>query len=318
MIPEESVKSLRAMASAMSGHTPMSADILTMLTDDIESDGPIGRILAEHPDAAAPLFSLRALAGVRLLVLTGRAPELSGHLKDLMSNADNPVYAERTRELFRQTLLRNPTEIRAALDRPVQQHQPNRAGSLLRGLSMLAAPKVRLLEIGACAGLNLALDRYRWFGHGWEWGDLDSPVRLAVSGPQPNKFEIVDRAGCDLAPRDPSDPHDAMILRSFIPHERDVEQMELDDAISLAARSDIRVEKADAVEWLKRRLSQPSDTGTYTVVWHSLFWWYMSEQSRNAIEDILTRASRNTRLARVCFEPVEWGGMPRLQVSIYS
>ncbi|MFI5998780.1 DUF2332 domain-containing protein [Streptomyces sp. NPDC051362] len=318
MIPEESIRSLRAMATAMAPHMPMSSDMLTMLTDDVESRGPISRLIADHPDAAAPLFGLRALAGVRLLVLTGQAPELADHLQSLMSNLDDPAYGERTRALFRQALLDHPDEIAAAMDRPVQQHMPRRAGVLLRGLGMVAAPKVRLLEIGACAGLNLAFDRYRWFGHGWEWGDARSPVRLATTGPRPGDFEIVDRAGCDLEPRDPADSYDAMILRSFLPHEREVEQLELDDAISLAARVGTRVDRADAVEWLRKELSRPAEPGVCTVVWHSLFWWYLSSRDHLAIEDILTAAAGRIQLARICYEPHAWSGVPRLQTVLYS
>ncbi|MGW7047829.1 DUF2332 family protein [Streptomyces avermitilis] len=306
------------MAAATVAHTPMSADVLTMLTDDIESHGLISRLIADHPDAAAPLFGLRALAGVRFLVLTGQAPELAGHLEHLMSNLDDPTYAKRTRALFRKSLLDHPDEIRAAMGRPVQQHVPRRAGLLLRGLGMLAAPKVRLLEIGACAGLNLALDRYHWFGPGWEWGDAQSQVRLATTGPCPGDFDIVDRAGCDLVPRDPADPNDAMILRSFIPHERDIEQLELDDAMALAARTGIRVEKSDAVQWLRNELSKPDEAGVYTVVWHSLFWWYLSPREHSEIEDILSTAAERMRLARICYEPSAWAGTPRLQTVLYS
>ncbi|MDX3238310.1 DUF2332 domain-containing protein [Streptomyces sp. ME03-5709C] len=306
------------MAAGMMKHAPISGDLLTMLADDLQHRGPIGRLIADHPDAAVPLFGVRAMAGVRLLLLTGRAPDLAAHLESFMSHLDDPVYAKHTRELFRQALLDHPNEIMAAMDRPVQQHMPSRAGILLRGLGMLAAPKIRLLEIGACAGLNLVLDRYRWFGQGWEWGDATSPVRLATAGPRPGDFSIVDRAGCDLAPRDPSDPDDAMILRSFLPQEREIEQMELDDAMRLAARSGVRVDKADAVEWLRDELSRPVEHGVCTVLWHSLFWWYLSPADQSEIEDVLDDAARRMRLARICYEPRAWAGTPRLQTVVYS
>ncbi|MEU3521591.1 DUF2332 domain-containing protein [Streptomyces sp. NPDC006654] len=317
MIPESTIRSLRAMAEAMREQTPMSADVLTMLTDDLESNGPISHIMASHPEINTPLFHLRALAGVKLLILTGRAPELAEHLKGLTNHLGDPAYATRTRNLFRRALLNHPDEIRSALDRPIQQHQPGRAGHLLRGLTMLAAPRVRLLELGACAGLNLMVDRYRWFGHGWEWGDATSPVRLATSGLKPGNFEIIHRAGCDIAPRDVADPQDAAILRSFIPPEREVEELELEDAMALVAGSGIRIEKADAVRWLREQLSRPVAVGTCTVVWHSLFWWYLSPEDQAAIEEILVSASRRMEVARICYEPYAWGAATRLQVITY-
>lgn len=318
MIPEDSIRTLRGMAAGMVYSAPVSANVLTMVTDDLESHGPISRLLLGHPDAGAPLYYLRALAGVRLLVLTGRAPELADHLRSLTANLNNRVYMGRTRDLFRRTLLGHPDEIRAAMDRPVQQHQPDRAGHLLRGLGMLAAPKVRLIEIGACAGLNLLVDQYRWFGHGWEWGNPASPVRLATTGPRPDDFDIVYRAGCDIAPRDATDSRDVAILRSFIPHEREVEQLELDDALALAARTRVRIDKAEAVEWLRTELSCGAPPGTYTVVWHSLFWGYLSPVDQAAIEEILDKASQRMRLARVCWEPPSWAFRPSLSVTVYS
>ncbi|MFF5408437.1 DUF2332 domain-containing protein [Streptomyces misionensis] len=317
MIPAETVRSLRMMAEAMTPQMPMSADLLTMLTDDVESNGPISRLLADHPESGTPLFPMRALAGVKLLVLTGRAPELAHHLRGMMEHVGDPAYTARSRDLFRRALLDHPDDIRSALDRPVQQHQPGRSEYLLRGMTMLAAPKVRLLEIGACAGLNLMVDRYRWFGRGWEWGDAASPVRLAAGGPRPGDIEIVDRAGCDIEPRNAADPHDAAILRSFIPPEREVEELDLNNAIALAAESGIRVEKADAVEWLREQLSHPGEPGVCTVIWHSLFWWYLGSEDQTAIEEILAEASERMQVARVCYEPHAWAGAMRLQVVTY-
>ncbi|MEV0185818.1 DUF2332 domain-containing protein [Streptomyces sp. NPDC050625] len=319
MIPDSRVQELRRMAAAMGPDMSMSASMLTRLTDDIVARGPIGQLISNHPDACEPLFGLRALAGVRWLVLTGRAPHLAAHLQHLTPNLGNSVYIERTWTLFRQALLTHPAEILAAMDRPVQQHQPQRAGALLRGLGMLRAPRIRLLELGACAGLNLLLDRYRWFGPGWEWGDANSPVRLTTTGPAPGDFGIVDRAGCDLVPRNAADPQDATILRSFLPHERDVEQMDLDDAIALASRTGLRIDKADAIDWLVAKLSAANDEpGLLTVVWHSLFWSYLPPDKQAAINRILAMTSRRIQLARVAFEPDSWSGAPRLQVHVYS
>ena len=242
MIDNASLDHLRAMASAMSSATPMSADMLAGLIDDIERDGPVARLINDHPAAGSPLFCIRVLAGVRWLVLRGDAPELAAHLRTLSNDQGRPEYDLRTWELFRATVLSNPERIRQALDRPVQQHQPGRAAWLLEGLTMVAPEggRIQLLELGACAGLNLLFDRYRWFGQDWQWGDRNSPVRLTSKGRRPGDLEVITRAGCDLSPRDAGDPDDAMILRSLIPSERETDQWDLDDALALAARHAIR------------------------------------------------------------------------------
>ncbi|MET7609200.1 DUF2332 domain-containing protein [Streptomyces avermitilis] len=310
---------MRQMAAVMESDLAMSASMLRRLADDAEEKGPISRLIGDHPDVEDPLYAIRALAGVRYLVLKGSAPSLAKHLQGLSENLGNPAYDECTWELFCDTLLGNPTEILSAMERPVQQHMPSRASTLLHGITLLNESKIRILEIGACAGLNLLLDQYRWFGSDWEWGDERSTVRMVANGPRPGDFTIVDRAGCDLAPRDAGNLDDATILRSFIPHERDIDQMELDDALSLAATSNLRVEKANAVEWLAARLSaRERDPDVFTVVWHSLFWWYLSEREHANIENILFAASRHMRLARIAFEPSAWAKNPLLRIYVYS
>lgn len=320
MISPDGLGKLRSMAAAMEPDLPMSATVLMKLIEDFESDGPVSRLIGEHPESSHHFFGLRALSGVRLLVLKGKAPELAAHLQQLTSNLGNDSYNEVAWELSRRSILDNPAEVLEAMGRPIQQHQPGRAAFLLRGLGMLKAPRIRLLELGACAGLNLLLDKYRWFGHSWEWGEADSPVRLPGSGPVPGEFTIVDRAGCDLAPRNSADPHDAMILRSFIPHERDIDQMELDDAIALAARSGLVVDKAHAIPWLAEKLAREHDyPDSLTVIWHSLFSQYLTAQENAVIDEMLTEASRRMPLARVVAEPSSnFPGPPRLQVHVYS
>ncbi len=319
MISSESVATLRGMARALVSSAPISAGMLQHVANDLESDGPIGKLIGDHPDAGKPLACFRAVAGVRYLMLTGRAPEFEAHLKGIETHVDDPLFDARTWELFRGTLLGNPAEILSAMDRPVQQHQPDRAAVLLDGLRLLGAPKIRLLELGACAGLNLLVDRYRWFGPDWQWGDQDSPVRLAAKGARPPEIEIIERAGCDQAPRDPANSDDVNILRSFVPYERVIEQMDLDDAIALAARSMVRVDKADAGDWLIDELRRPvADRSVYTVVWHSLFWEYLKSDEQIMIEETLIRAAGRMRLARIAYEPYSWLTAPRLQVTLYS
>ncbi|MFJ9007910.1 DUF2332 family protein [Streptomyces canus] len=318
-IPAASLTDLRAMATSMAASAPVSSDLLLRVCDDIERRGPVARLIEDHPDTADPMFCVRLLAAVRWLDLSGLTPELAAHLRRFRLGTGDRADNDHTWHLFLQALREHPQQVGTALDRPVQQHQPHRAGALLAGLGLLAAPKVRLLELGACAGLNLHVDRYRWFGHDWQWGDRDSTVRLACTGASPGELEIVDRAGCDLTPRDPADPADVLILRSFLPPERDVELLELDDALALAARRGLRVDQADAAEWLDAKLAEPTgDRSVHTVVWHSLFWPYLGTRQQAVIERILSGAARRMPLARIALEPHTWSSPPRLQLTLYS
>lgn len=316
MIGDESTAALRVMADAMAAEAPVARAMLNRLLDDIEQAGPVARMIAGHPDLGEPLFCVRLLGGVSYLHETGRAPELSAQLDRLRP----PVTAQdldRTWELFREALFLHRETMAEAISRPVQQHHPSRAGVLLRGLAMLGASRVRLLELGACAGLNLLLDRYRWVGDGWEWGTPDSAVRLTAQGPAPGEIEIVDRAGCDLMPRDPADADDVAIVRSYLPYEQEAERREFDAAVAVAAASGLRIDRSDAISWLERRLSMPSDRSVTTVVWHSLFSGYLDPRQRDEIEELVNTAARRMPLARISYEPHRWSATPRLRIAAY-
>jgi hypothetical protein len=317
VITQANIDDLRTLAGHMAPRTPMSADMARRLAAELQAGGELGQIIGHHPDANAPLFAVRTLAGMRLLVLTGRAPTLEAHLRGLLSHGDDREFADRTWELFREAALASPAQIAAALARPVQQHHPRRAGMLMRGLGMLAAPQVRLLELGACAGLTLIPDLYRWIGTNGEWGDKRSAVRLPAVEPLPGPVQIVERAGCDLHPLNVRDPDDLLILESFVPHELEIESLELADAARLVASLGITIDRADAIDWLEEKLTVDGASAC-TVVWHSIFRGYLPPAKQDALEDCLCRAAHRMPLAVISYEPRALCETPRLQVRLYS
>ncbi len=183
---------------------------------------------------------------------------------------------------------------------------------------MIGSARVRLLELGACAGLNLHLDRYHWLGSGWQWGDRGSGVRIRANGPFPGHIEIVDRQGCDLNPLDPADPDDALILRSFVPAEHTTVLEQLNQALRIGAQTRVDIERQTAARWLQTQLGGGTGPGVTTVIWHSLFWHYLDEAEQSTVERLLAEAATRMPIARVAFEPAGWASTPTLQVTVYS
>jgi hypothetical protein len=307
---------LRTRSRDMAFTAPRSSAVVRGLADAVEDKASLSALLGQGW-LDRPLAGVRVLAGVHDLVLTGKAPELEALMYQYDPDAA-PADGEVLWKTVRQTMLDHPDEMRAALDWPVQQHLPGRAAFLLSGLAMLAQPRVRVLELGACAGLALQLDKYWWQGPGWTWGASDSAVRLQIDSPcPPPGLAIVERSGCDIAPVDPRDPAMVRRLHAFVPPELSKAHLDLDAALAIAARQPQQVDRAHAGEWLEQRLVEQPAPGVHTVVWHCFLWQQLEQAERNGIRDALLAAARRYPITRIGFEPCEPAGPGTLIVESF-
>ena len=158
---------------------------------------------------------------------------------------------------------------------------------------------LRILEIGASAGLNLRWDRYRYESGETGWGDEHSPVRFVhffdVPPPLDRTAEVIERKGCDLEPIDPTSEEGALSLRSFIWADQLGRLSRLDGAIEVAKQMPVNVEQVDAALFLERELEAPRPDMA-TVVYHSVFLQYPTDEIRTRIAAVLGAAvSRATR-----------------------
>src|SRR6266568_3465677 len=138
---------LRRFAAGLSFLAPRSAAVLRGLADALRTDPDIAAAFAGEV-MARPVAGIRLVAGLHDLVLSGRLPAL----RELMYPADPdapPPSPEAVWALAREAFREHAGQLRAALEWQVQQHGPDRAGVLLRGLAMLGRRRVRLLELGA-------------------------------------------------------------------------------------------------------------------------------------------------------------------------
>src|SRR6478752_5748785 len=137
----------QARACAALG-SPMYADLLGRLADDVAGNGPTATVIAGHEDDPGPsALALRLLGSVHRLVLERRAGELATYYPSVGGSWDPDTGTE----AFLRLLAEQGDAVRAWLDRPPQTNEVGRATALVGGLLHLGAGErhpVRLFEIG--------------------------------------------------------------------------------------------------------------------------------------------------------------------------
>lgn len=268
---------------------------------DIRRGGIAWRILAPHATAdRGAAITLRFMAAVHRLVLQGRAPALAAHYPSVGGDQGIPG----AWEAFRATLEEHADELSELVGWSCQTNEVGRAAGLLGGFLLAARQcgvrRLRLLEIGASAGLQLRWDhfRYQWDEHPGthHWGPPDSPVRLSGHWDVPadlltERVEVVERAGCDPDPVDVGTDEGRLRLRQSVWADQPDRLRRLDGALELAARLPATVDRARAVDWLPARLAEPAP-GTLTVIYHSVVWQYLAPAERTAVRREIERAGR--------------------------
>ncbi len=276
--------------------SPLYASLLESAADDLELEGPVRAVLEgfqEEPGSAA--LALRLMGAVHRLVLDDTLPELAAHYPSTGGDGDPST----TWPVFRQALIDHRAEVRALLGTACQTNEVGRSAALVGGFleaAHRAGLALRILEIGASAGLNLRWDRYRYESAAGAWGDDASPVRFThsyvVPPPLNRHATVVQRMGCDLHPIDPTSDTGALVLRSFIWADQLGRLALLDGAIEIAREMPAVVEQAEAADFLRRELARPVPE-VATVVFHSVFLQYVDEARRRRIEAVISEARRS-------------------------
>jgi hypothetical protein len=274
------------------------------MADDWDAGGPVREVCRGYERAPrGAVVHLRLLAGVFRLVLTGRAPELVRFYPCLGGTAP----ASQVWAVMRHVIGAHVEEMHAALAVPPQTNEVGRSAALLAGLFDLVAAsgvrRIRLLELGASAGLNLLLDYYAFRGTSWHFGAIDSKLQFVdpIEGPvQPEGFVITDRGGCDLHPVDAGTADGRLLLTSFVwpfdlhRHDR------LRSALAVAAMHPVHIDKGTASSWLLNALE--ADRDGLPVVWHSVTQMYWPTEEITAVRSILTNYGARQRLGEVSLE----------------
>jgi hypothetical protein len=307
---------VQADACALMG-SPLYGDLLEHAARDAAEGGPTASLLADQVDEGrADALALRFMAAAHRMVLLGRAPRLAGHYPSAGGDAGaGGAWPE-----LRALLVEAGEELSALVRLPCQTNEVGRCAGLSWGfleVARLGLP-LRLLEVGASAGLLLRWDRYRYAGPGVSFGPADSPVDLggmwsqappALGGTPPRgpTVRVVERRGCDPSPVDPGTAEGRLGLRAAVWADQRVRFRRLDGALQVAERVPAALDRASVEDWLPERLAETS-RGVATVVYHSVVEEYLGAEQRAAMHRALAaageRATARAPLAWVRLEPI--------------
>lgn len=298
-------KAIRWQAShAEEAGAPITARICLAELAILESDTALGRRLREWPgpplEAAMPL---RLAGGLHWLHLAGKDARLA------------PVYAG---DIARQSEVDAIVATVAAdhdallepwLEGPPQTNEAARSCSFMAGLLWLTprlGPRFEMNEVGASAGVNTMMERYRYDLGGVAAGPADSPMRLTPEwrgAPPPSGApEIVAIRGCDASPVDLADPAQALRLKAYVWPDAPERLARIDAAAALARRQPPDVVEMDAAAFVAERLAAPQAARVTRVIYHSIVWQYLPPETRARITQAIETAAASATAER----PLAW------------
>lgn len=304
--------------------SPLYDVLLRVAIDDAESNGICAEVLRRTPTGVEPVLDalpLRFLGGVHRLVLDGAAPALDTFYASAGGHFEVGVDDEAVGAAFLETVAELRNDVAAALACPVQTNEVGRCASLLPGFLRVARSgglPLRVLEVGASAGLNLRWDHYRYEGgrDGSAWGEPSARLCFEDVYDDPRPWldvaaKVVERRGCDRNPIDPSTAEGSQQLRAFVWPDQVQRFQLLDAALSVAAGVPAVVDRADAADWVTAQLASPTP-GVSTVVYQSIVWQYLTPETRSSIRDVIRAAgARATADAPVAWLRMEPGADPQ-------
>lgn len=289
--------------------SPFTARLCRLLPGLLGPATATGRRVLEWPgNPQADALALRLAGGLHRLVIEGRDPALAAAYPPNHAG-DGALSAAVAR-----ALKRHDAAVCAGLDSAPQTNEIARSAMLLPGFLTIARETglpLALAEIGSSGGLNLLFDRFSYRYGDRSWGDPASPVRLAPELRSPTlpldgTLAIRSRHGCDIAPIDVSSAEGRARLRSYVWADQGARLERLDGAIALAARHPFSLEKADAADFVARRITE-RPAGTAFVLFHSIMWQYLPRETKDAILAALdaagAKATGNAPIARLRMEP---------------
>lgn len=250
------------------------------------------RIFAWQGLGLRDAMPLRIAGGIHNLLLTGEEPRLEDVYAGRVASQDD------VDALIREIVEAYDAQLMPWLDGPPQTNEAGRSASFAAALLWLADGRTtgqfEFLEIGASAGINTMMGRYRYNLGGVATGPSTSRMQIEPEwrGPPPPASDIgfIDARGSDISPVDLTDERQALRLKSYVWPEATGRMARIDAAIALAERMPPEIERMDAGDWVEKELAREQDEGATRVIAHSIMWQYLPDFTQERIEKALQEA----------------------------
>lgn len=270
--------------------SPFNGVLLDRAAEDWLDGGPVKALLAPWADgdlkaqydAAAPI---RLIGAWHELALSGDDAPVTDAYQRL--DADAAWAALRAASEARHDRLA------AFMAHEPQTNEVRRSICLVGGFLEVARATglpLRCFEIAASAGLNLSWDRFHYRLGETTWGDPSAAVDLDSdwTGPPPPidaRVDVIERAACDRRPSGLATEAERRRLMAYIWADQTDRLARLRAAIAVALKNGVEVEAADAADWVRARVAPKA--GMATVLYHSVFWQYMSAAKQAELEALI-------------------------------
>lgn len=306
---DDLAEAIRWQAShAEENGAPFTARVIRAFEQVVKGPSRTGRRMADWPGLTLKdAMPLRLAGGLHHLLLSGADARLTDVYDGTLTDQ------RRIDELVCDLVETFDERLLPWLDGPPQTNEAGRSASIMAALLWLSGvlgPRFELNELGASAGVNTMMERYRYDLGGVTVGPPGSPMLIKPewrgSPPPDNEVIITSIRGCDISPIDLGDPQSALKLKSYVWPDAAERMARIDAAIALAAQQPPDLVRQDAGDFVEDMLGREQDAGVTRVLFHSIVWQYLPGTTQvritAAMEEAGAHASGDRALAWIRLE----------------